>query len=64
MPPLEDITSSIISLSASDDQIEKLFNYEFKTGKLRGLNFSDIYFSAMKDINGNFEDSIIKAIRF
>ena len=61
MPPLEDITSSIISLSASDDQIEKLFNYEFKTGKLRGLNFSDIYFSAMKDINGNFEDSIIKS---
>ena len=61
MPPLEDITSSIISLSASDDQIEKLFNYEFKTGKLRGLNFSDIYFLAMKDINGNFEDSIIKS---
>ena len=30
-------------------------------GKLRGLNFSDIYFSAMRDINGNFEDSIIKS---
>ena len=30
-------------------------------GKLRGLNFSDIYFSAMKEINGNFEDSIIKS---
>ena len=37
------------------------FNYEFTTGKLRGLNFSDIYFSAMRDINGNFEDSIIKS---
>ena len=26
-----------------------------------GLNFSDIYFSAMKDINGNFEDSVVKS---
>lgn len=33
----------------------------FKKGKLKGIAFSDIYFSAMKEINGNFEDSIIKS---
>ena len=61
MLPLGDIKDSIVSLASKEEQIEKLMNYEFKTGKLRGLNFSDIYFSAMKNITGNFEDSIIKS---
>ena len=58
--PLEDVKDSMVSLASKDGEIEKLFNYQFRTGKLSGLNFSDIYFSAMKEINGNFEDSIIK----
>ena len=61
MLPLNDVKDSIVSLASQAGQINRLFNYEFKTGKLRGLNFSDIYFSAMKEINGNFEDSIIKS---
>ena len=61
MLPLNDIKDSIISLSTKKEQIEKLFNYEFEKGKLKGLNFSDIYFSAMKGINGNFEDSVMKS---
>ena len=59
--PLNDIKDSIIALSKKDEQVQKLFNYEFQSGKLRGLDFSDIYFLAMKEINGNFEDSIIKS---
>ena len=61
MLPLGDVKDSIVSLANKDGQIDKLFNYEFTKGKLRGLNFSDIYFSAMQEINGNFEDSIIKS---
>ena len=61
MLPLDDIKDSIVSLASKDGEINKLFNYEFTKGKLKGLNFSDIYFSAMKEINGNFEDSIIKS---
>ncbi len=60
MLPLEDIKDSIVSLASKEGEIDKLFNYEFTKGKLKGLNFSDIYFSAMREINGNFEDSIIK----
>ena len=60
--PLEDVKDSIIALSSSKEgQINKLFNHHFKCGRLRGLNFSDIYFLAMKEVNGNFEDSIIKS---
>ena len=61
MLPLNDIKDSIVSLASKNGEIDKLFNYQFTRGKLRGLNFSDIYFSAMKEINGNFEDSIIKS---
>lgn len=60
MLPLDDIKDSIVSLAYKEEEITKLFNYEFTKGKLRGLSFSDIYFSAMKEINGNFEDSIIR----
>ena len=60
MLPLGDIKDSIVSLASKDGQIDNLFNYQFKQGKL-GLNFSDIYFSAMQEINGNFESSIIKS---
>ena len=60
--PLEDVKDSIIALSSSKEgQINKLFNHHFKCGRLRDLNFSDIYFLAMKEVNGNFEDSIIKS---
>lgn len=59
--PLDDVKDSLVALSANEKQVGKLLNYKFKTGTLSGLNFSDIYFSAMKEINGNFEDSIIKS---
>ena len=59
--PIEDIKDSIVALAGKDGQINNLFNYSFKTGRLAGLDFSDIFFSAMKEINGNFEDSIIKS---
>ena len=59
--PLGDVKDSIISLANKDAEMKKLLNYQFTKGRLSGLNFSDIYFSAMKEINGNFEDSIIKS---
>lgn len=61
MLPLGDIKDSIISLANQENEMEKLFNYEFSKGKLKGLCFSDIYFSAMRGINGNFEDSVMKS---
>ena len=59
--PLEDITGSIISLSNNEEEMSKLLNYKFLSGKLRGLNFSDIYFLGMKEVNNSFQDSIIKS---
>ena len=59
--PLDDVRDSMIALSTQDGQLDKLLNYKFTEGKLRNLTFSDIYFSAMKNINNDFSDSIIKS---
>ena len=52
--PLDDIKDSMISLAYDEEVMEKLLNYEFKSGKLKELNFGDIYFSAMKEVCGDF----------
>lgn len=36
-------------------------NYKFTEGRLKNLTFSDIYFTAMKNVNNDFSDSIIKS---
>ena len=58
MLPTEDIKNSIVSLSENSEETGKLFNYKFENGKLRGLSFSDIYFSAMQNITGDFTESV------
>ena len=61
MLPLGDIKDSMISLATKNGEIDRLFNYQFNSGKLKGLSFSDIYFSAMKEINGDFAESVMKS---
>lgn len=59
--PLNDIRDSIIALENKEGEIDQLFRYQFKKGKLKGLSFSDIYFLAMKEVNQDFAKSIIKS---
>ena len=60
MLPTEDIKNSIISLSENEKEVSTLFDYQFNEGKLKGLSFSDIYFSAMQNITGDFTESVKK----
>ena len=59
--PIEDIKDSMVALSTQNGELEKLLNYKFSNGRLNNLTFADIYFSAMKNINKDFSDSIIKS---
>ena len=61
MLPLNDIKDSMIALSSKGDEMNQLFNYEFKDGRLRGLSFSDIYFRAMSEVNQDFTKSIMRS---
>ena len=60
--PFEEVKDSIVSL-ASDrhPEIGHLLNHEMENGKLKGLKFSDIYFTAMKELYGNDTISIEKS---
>ncbi len=59
--PIDDIKDSMIALSSKNQQMDKLFNYTFKEGKLNGISFADIYFLGMKKINKDFSDAIMKS---
>ena len=61
MLPTEDIKNSIISLSSNEEEVNNLFNYQFEEGRLKGLSFTDIYFSAMQNINQDFVESVKKS---
>ena len=56
--PLEDIQSSLAALAMDEDKMQNLLNVEFKEGQLNGLSFGDIYFLAMNNMYGNFQESI------
>lgn len=60
--PFEEVKDSIVAL-ASDrhPEIGRLLNHEMLNGKLKGLKFSDIYFTAMKELYGNDTTSIEKS---
>ena len=60
--PFEEIKDSIVALSSEkQDSISHLLNHEMLNENLKGLKFSDIYFTAMKEIYGNDAISIEKS---
>lgn len=58
--PSDDIKDSIISLAYDEEAMEKLLNYTFSS-RLKGLNFGDVYLSALKNTYGDFSEAIYKS---
>lgn len=59
--PLKDIKDSIIAMSDREDIMRKLINWNFQNERLRGLNFGDIYLTAMNEIYSNISEAILKS---
>lgn len=60
--PFDDVKDSIVALSSENQsELNEILNHEMKNSKLRGLKFSDIYFTAMKEIYGDDIKSIEKS---
>ena len=60
--PFEEVKDSIVALASdSHPEVGHLLNHEMSNGKLKGLKFSDIYFTAMKELYGNDIISIEKS---
>ena len=60
--PFEEVKDSIVALASErHPEVGDLLNHEMLNGKLKGLKFSDIYFTAMKELYGNDIKSIEKS---
>ena len=57
---MDDIKDSLIALSKDEEQMSKLLNFKMSKGS-RSIKFSDLYFSAMEEVIGNFTESIEEA---
>lgn len=59
--PLTDIKNSIIAMSDKEDIMKRLLNLNFDNDRLRGLNFGDVYLTAMNEIYSNISEAILKS---
>lgn len=58
MLPPGDIRNCILALADMEPTMEKLLNYRFSEGNLKGQNFGNLFIASMNEITGNFEDAI------
>ncbi|WP_069648937.1 gluconeogenesis factor YvcK family protein [Caloranaerobacter ferrireducens] len=58
MLPPGDIRNCILALADTEPIMEKLLQYRFEDGKLKGQSFGNLFIAAMNGICGNFEIAI------
>lgn len=58
MLPPGDIRSCILALANTEPTMEKILQYRFKEGSLKGQNFGNLFIAAMNEIYGSFELAI------
>ncbi len=58
MLPPGDIRSCLLALANTEPSMEKLLQYRFTEGKLKGQSFGNLFIAAMNEIHGNFEVAI------
>lgn len=56
--PMDDIKESMIALSENKEAMDRILKYKFEQGNLHGLQFGDIFLSAMDEIYGNVPESV------
>jgi uncharacterized cofD-like protein len=61
MLPPGDIRSCLLALANTEPTMEKLLQYRFKEGQLKGQSFGNLFIAAMNEIYGSFEMAIKEA---
>lgn len=59
--PLNDIKDSIIAMSDHEELMKNLMNHKFLNDRLYGLNFGDVYLTAMNELYSNISEAIQKS---
>lgn len=57
LPP-GDIRDCLLALANTEPSMEKLFNYRFDDGKLKGQNIGNLLIAAMNNMYGSFEKAV------
>ena len=63
MLPPGDIRNCLAALSDAGPVLEKLFQYRFEEGDLKGHPFGNIFLAAMTQVTGDFEQAVREANR-
>lgn len=58
MLPPGDIRNCILALANTEEIMQRLLNYRFKEGSLKGQNFGNLFLAAMTGIAGSFEKAV------
>lgn len=58
MLPPGDIRACMLALANTEPKMEKLFQYRFDNGMLKGQSFGNIFIAAMNGVYGSFEEAI------
>lgn len=56
--PLDDVKESLVALSYNENVMESILNLKFEQGIFKNLSFGDIYLYAMKELCGDFTESV------
>lgn len=57
MPP-GDIRNCLVALANTEPIMEKVLQYRFKEGSLKGQNLGNLFLAALTDITGSFEEAV------
>ena len=60
MLPPGDIRNCILALARTEPILEKLLQYRFTEGMLKGQNFGNLFLAAMSGVSGSFEEAVKK----
>jgi len=58
IPPPGDIRNCLLALAYTEPLMEKLFQYRFNSGTLKGHSFGNLFLAAMTEMLGNFDLAI------
>ncbi|MGL6173980.1 MAG: gluconeogenesis factor YvcK family protein [Cellulosilyticaceae bacterium] len=56
--PPGDIRNCLVALANTEPIMEKLLQYRFKEGTLKGQNFGNLFLAALTDVSGCFEKAV------
>lgn len=58
MLPPGDIRNCLVALANTEPILEKLMQYRFKDGNLKGQSFGNLFIAALNDICGSFDEAV------